>query len=78
MEIVKGIPIPRTRRTGGKYKYPWMEMEVGDSFAVDLGNVSNVQILAGRQNKRAIKGGRPERFLVASDYNRIYRCWRTA
>lgn len=31
-EIEKGIPVPTTRQ--GNYKYPWDEMEVGDSFFI--------------------------------------------
>lgn len=30
IQIEKGVPIPG----GNKYKYPWREMEVGDSFFV--------------------------------------------
>ena len=33
IEIEKGIPIPERRYSSGKpYKYPYQEMEVGESF----------------------------------------------
>lgn len=32
IEIEKGIPIKNVDRRNAYHKYPWMEMEIGDSF----------------------------------------------
>ena len=41
LKIDKGVPIPepvaRKPNLGAQRKYPWIEMEVGDSFLVSLG-----------------------------------------
>jgi len=34
LKIDKGVPIPPPTKGGGQFKYPWHEMEVGDSFVV--------------------------------------------
>ena len=33
IQVDRGIPLPRPRRDR-RWKYPWLEMEVGDSFLV--------------------------------------------
>lgn len=32
IEIDKDIPVPEQKPGGGARKYPWLEMDVGDSF----------------------------------------------
>lgn len=39
MEIQKGVPIPRTGGVNGGSKYPWREMESGDSVVLPLGDM---------------------------------------
>lgn len=38
IHIEKGLPIPKLKGPGAKNKYPWGEMEIGDSFSVKLSN----------------------------------------
>ena len=40
IKIESGIPAP----TGGRFKYPWAEMNVGDSFFVPGKNIGNIPI----------------------------------
>lgn len=35
-KIEKGIPAPAPRARGVRHKYPFLKMEVGDSFAIPL------------------------------------------
>lgn len=34
-EIEKGVPLDNSRGNGGRAKYPWRKMAVGDSFVMD-------------------------------------------
>jgi hypothetical protein len=71
IKIEKGVPQP----TYGKYKYPWADMDVGDSFlfppsGMDRQSCYNIAGAASRrfapkQFKASIKGGPA-------------RCWRIA
>jgi hypothetical protein len=78
-EVEKGVPIPkqRARREGGT-KYPFAEMEVGDSFAV--GFVSEKVLTAIRQaSVRFVKERHPDRkFSFRKLEDGSYRCWRVA
>ncbi len=51
VKIDKGIPMPPCNRAG---KYPWKEMEVGDSFLMDGDPVyaANTANKAGRKHGR--------------------------
>lgn len=69
IKIEKGIPMPEFSVS----KYPWDDMDVGDSFAVPLGTRQNVHQLTVYQNaKRA-----PKRFKAAVRRG-VGRIWRTA
>lgn len=66
MKVEKGIPVPR--------KYPFDEMEVGDSFAVppDI-HRTTVAIAALRYGrKHGVK------FVIRMMDDRTHRCWRIA
>ena len=39
MKIEKDIPIPHSRLTGNRKKYPFENMEIGDSFFVQVVNI---------------------------------------
>lgn len=43
-EIEKGIPLDQSRGNGHRAKYPWRQMEVGDSFVMD----SHIQSASGK------------------------------
>jgi len=77
IRVQKGVPIPpvkpRGRNGGLKYrrKYPWHEMEIGDSFNFpnpgESGkNAHNAVILASKNGRR----------FVARQYDGGYRVWR--
>lgn len=92
LKIEKGIPLSefylsrykkRGNMTGNKgrpLKYPFKDMEVGDSFLVPLGDsggedravASKFRLLA---NAYAMRLNR--KFLVLRDNDHKYRCWRT-
>ena len=65
MKIDKNIPVPDEQRR----KYPWREMEVGDSFAFPPGlkTYEHVKQANGRYF--------PKKFVLRK-MNGTYRCWR--
>lgn len=69
IEVEKGIPMPPPR---SHTKYPWHDMDVGDSFFIKDGNTNKVST-AGRTNKQ--KTGRS--YCVRQVEGGV-RVWRTA
>ena len=68
MKIEKGIPITPRKSAGRKSKYPWGEMEVGDSFFVPGAKTAPIRPQklheAGMKfTSRSVEGG--------------FRIWRT-
>ena len=55
---------------GSKTRYPFNQMEVGDSFIVAADRVHSVRVIIGRRKDA-------RRYVVGHDGN-AYRCWRTA
>lgn len=70
IEIEKGIPIPEHRGPGRERKYPWLEMDVGDSFVSDEGRGS-ARRSASLAGKRYGK-----RFVTRKLSDVRYRVWR--
>ena len=68
MKVEKGIPIPRGNKS--RSKYPWLEMEVGDSFFTTE-SAHRVRCAA---DKRQQKWG--EKYTVKKVEGGV-RCWRT-
>lgn len=66
-KVEKGIPV-----AAGKGKYPFREMEVGDSFALPSGAASRVRIAAAHWGKV-----NSQKFTVKGDGD-AHRCWRIA
>ena len=66
MKIEKGVPMP--------HKYPFADMQVGDSFAIPPTiQRTTVNVAAKRfGDKHGMK------FTVRLTADRSYRCWRTA
>lgn len=74
-EISRNIPFPgKAAPVGRAPKYPWREMATGDSFPVDLHNVSNLRICAKRYGERHGKQFEVARVPETGEY----RCWRLA
>lgn len=75
MQIEKGVPIPENRGVGNNpkqpSKYPWQQLEVGDSFAAEV----EPDVLRASAYKRGRKYG--ERYVVRSEDGGS-RCWRVA
>ena len=69
VKIDTGIPVPATG-THRALKYPIRDLEVGQSFAVDVGDETSVRQMAHRIGKES---GR--RFSVRN-YQGAFRCWR--
>lgn len=67
VELEKGVPLPVARQ-----KYPYKEMEVGDSFFVNGGGIQNVC----NQNYRM--GKKLGMSFIARKENGGVRVWRTA
>lgn len=70
--VEKNIPIPPSaKRENAKRKYPFNEMEIGDSFWVDTENRNKVRIAAFNEGTRKKK-----LFKVTKDMQGEVRCWR--
>lgn len=68
IKIESGIEVPEYRR-GRRAKYPFKEMEIGDSFEYPN---EKVRLAAASHAKRyGVK------FTVRKALNGKYRCWRT-
>lgn len=71
MEIDKGIPIPERRKAFSKY--PFKEMEIGDSFFIDkkLTTISSVAFQATKKT-----GYKFSLRTVEEKKKKGTRCWR--
>lgn len=69
IKIDKGIPLPPR---GGRQRYPWQEMEVGDSFFVEGASVRSLSAAAAQVGRRS---GR--KFSLRTVEGGV-RCWRVA
>ena len=67
MEVQKDVPIPEARK-----RYPYRDMDIGDSFFVDAGGIQNVC----NQNYRM--GKKLGMSFIARKENGGVRVWRTA
>lgn len=77
MEIEKNIPIPKAIQVGRRSKYPFDDMEIGDSFAVDKSEVARVRASATNHNCKPGKNFEKRHFGVLKLEDGSYRCWRT-
>lgn len=73
IKVEKGIPLSKGGRRGSPSKYPWMAMEVGDSFAVP----SEVRIDNFRR-QAALMGATHQRQFFVRAVDGGYRCWRVS
>lgn len=72
-KIDKGIPMPTAR--SGIAVYPWADMEIGDSFAVQLIDRERVRSAASLQRER--RGWSFVTRTVTEDGDTVVRVWRT-
>lgn len=70
MKIDKDVPIPEKHHEGNS-KYPWDEMEVGDSFLVD--EVKHISVAQGILRVNKLK--KPKHFICKRVENGT-RVWR--
>ena len=85
--VEKNIPMPNPTRNGVPYyKYPFLTMNVGDSFAVTVDPTTNLNYIKVRSrisvsiyNQYRRKGNDERKFSCRTDkVNRVIRVWRTA
>jgi hypothetical protein len=69
-KIDKNIPAPAVPNTLSP-RYPFIQMDVGDSFFVAAADLSRVKSAAYYFTQR-----RPEYRFTVQKYNGAYRCWR--
>jgi hypothetical protein len=67
--IEKGIPVPTDAR---RAKWPWKDMDVGDSFLMPDAKQKNVQPMT------SIAGSRLNRRFIARQVDGGVRVWRVA
>lgn len=82
IKVDKGIPRPRGAGRRGGTKYPWEDMQVGDSFAVPLRGRPASAVQAGLTSS---KSGAQKKYghkyvtsVVDEDGVRVVRVWRVA
>jgi hypothetical protein len=68
--IEKNVPIPKTHERGNK-KYPFDEMDVGDSFTCDTPNINNSVRFYAKRNEG-------KKFTTRKVGEAQWRVWRTA
>lgn len=76
VKIEKNVPITGARIESRRSKYPWDQMEIGDSFLFDAKvtiNNGNARTMCGLHSKN---GKKFEYGRLQMDGGRI-RCWRT-
>lgn len=75
-KIEKNIEMPsKISSRKGTTKYPFAEMEIGDSFIIDPSLKSKTQ-LSSTANDWAKRNGLTKRFSVRAISNGDYRLWR--
>ena len=77
--IEKGIPIPTKK--GEKSKYPFFQMDVNDSFEVQVSNTTPEKVAASIRNCyhnicRNNKDFKSQKFTIRVTSNTTVRCWR--
>ena len=86
-EIQKNVPIPESRgRHGRPNNYPFVDMEVGDSFAVAVGPEKTIASVQRQLRSVAVSFARRNasyqkyvtRALVEDGTGVVVRIWRTA
>ncbi len=70
MEILKGVPVPVTNAGS---KYPFRQMEVGDSFIVDPQQVLNVRTASYSYAKATVGVKFSTR---RNPVDQLFYCWR--
>jgi len=74
--IEKNVPFPEVH---SKFKFPWNEMEVGDSVLIKTGKTETVDILKrkvkGSARYYGVKSGKRFRSLISREENGV-RVWR--
>jgi len=70
IKIDKGVPVPKAIHNG-RSKYPFQQMEVGDSFFAETAP----EVMRSSANQRRLKYG--TQFIVRAEGSGA-RCWRTA
>ena len=76
IKIEKGIPLPEETR-GRNSKYPWGEMEIGDSFFIKDAEKYSVRYRTVQQCASRYGKLRDKKFKSTSEGSGI-RVWRTA
>lgn len=76
-QIESGVPMPDCGKSTGRLRvYPWLEMDVGDSFPIPEGKHDHVRTAASSWTKRHPED--PRAFTVRKMECGAYRCWRIA
>ena len=73
-QIEKGIPIQKNR-PGPKRKYPFLEMEIGESFVSDTSGI-NASVVAGHGTERYSPRRFTGRKIADGPDAGKYRVWR--
>lgn len=76
-KLEQDVPMPDSGVSRGRTRvYPWLEMEVGDSFQCPKGRHDHVRTAAASWSKRHVED--PRVFSVRMMEDGTYRCWRVA
>lgn len=78
--IDKDVPLQRAGTRGcPAFKYPWRQMEIGDSFLVPINlDIPGRVVNRFRQAARSYSYGNPEFRIAHRRVGDDYRVWRTA
>lgn len=74
LDIEKNVPVPPGAGRVGRY--PWAEMEVGDSFFVQAIHGKRAQSTIGTAGLSWAARNHPDRKFTVRKVDGGYRCWR--
>lgn len=78
-QIEKGIPLPPRSRSSGYSKYPFADMQLGDSFVISLNPGESIDQLRFRANSALAKARKTTNAQFSSrTVDGGIRIWRTA
>jgi hypothetical protein len=69
-KVEKGVPIPKPKM-GRHTKYPWNEMNIGDSFPVTIKQYLTVRANVGYRNRTY-----NDKYFILRQCDGKYRVWR--
>lgn len=78
-QVETGIPLPDLRGRTSNNRYPFSEMNVGDSFPLETSDIKELERVRTAASYYGIRN-KPKKFAIRriDPITKAYRCWRVA